>query len=233
MVAVPTAVDTHSVPPSLPRPMRRLLPSLAPKPGWRLSRLLQLALVTMFVAGVTTGYVALAVNAALALGVTLVPSLLQRDFSVTLGPGVTLVVTVAAFLHVVGMAGPYDTVWWWDHMTHALSAAMVAAAAWVTVRAVDEHSDAIDIPEPFFSVYILLFTLAAGVGWELAEFVARNLSRWAGVEPILVQYSIEDTLFDLVFDAVGAVVVAAAGGRHLRPLVDLVREALDPRRERV
>ncbi|ESP89657.1 hypothetical protein [Candidatus Halobonum tyrrellensis] len=209
------------------------LPSLGPTARRRLSRLLQAALAVMFVVGVATAYVALAVNAVLALAVTFVPNLLRRDVNVALGPGVTLAVAVAAFLHVVGMAGPYEHVWWWDHMTHALSATMVAAAAWVAVHALNEFSEEVYIPEPFLSVWVLLFTLAAGVGWELAEFAARALSGWAGVEPILVQYSVDDTLFDLVFDAVGAVVVSVAGGRRLRPLVDRVVETLTRRRDRL
>ncbi|WP_435143919.1 hypothetical protein [Halobaculum sp. P14] len=196
-----------------------------------LARLLQAVLVGMFAVGVLTANVALVVNAALAGAVTLVPVVLRRDFRVTLGPGLTLAVTAAAVLHVVGMAGPYETIWWWDHLTHALSATMVAAAGYVVVRAVDENSDAIRLPQPFLSVVVLVVTLAAGVLWEVAEFAARFVGEAVGAEPILVQYSIDDTLLDLVFDAVGAVVVAVFGGSKLSGLTDRVADALRSARE--
>jgi FlaA1/EpsC-like NDP-sugar epimerase len=186
-------------------------------------RSLQGIIAVVFVVGVALESVAVLVNAALALGATLLPAVLRRDYDIRLSTGLTLWITSAVTLHTVGMIALYEQVWWWDHLTHVVSAALVASVGYAVTTTLDEHSAAIHIPEPFLAVYILLFTIAAGVVWELAEMVGRELSRTYSLEAILVVYGLEDTMLDLVFDMVGAVVVAVVGGEKLRDLVQLPR----------
>jgi hypothetical protein len=66
----------------------------------------------------------------------------------------------------------------------------------------------------------VLFTVGLGVFWEVLEFVARELADVVGVEPVLVQYGLADTVVDLVFDMVGAVLVALFGTNELSDLVE-------------
>ncbi|WP_340681209.1 hypothetical protein [Natrinema caseinilyticum] len=176
-----------------------------------LSRLLQLTISAIFVVGLVTLNLSVIVNAAIALGVTFVPAILQRDYRLSLGPWMTLWITGALFLHTVGMLGLYHDVWWYDHVTHTLSATIVAGVGYVTARAVDEWSDAIYLPPRFMSVYVLLFTLGFGVFWEVTEFVVRIGADLLGLKAVLIQYGLEDTLLDLLFDVVGAVIVAVFG----------------------
>jgi hypothetical protein len=51
--------------------------------------------------------------------------------------------------------------------------------------------------------------VGVGVFWELLELAARDVGERFDVEPVLVHYGWRDTVFDLGFDAVGAVVVVA------------------------
>lgn len=171
--------------------------------------------------------VSVALNAALALGVTLLPAALRRDWDVRLGAGSTLWIAAAVFLHTVGMVGAYTAVGWWDHLTHTLSATIVAGVGYATVRAFDEYSDAVSFPPRFVSVYVLLFTLALGVLWEVLEFAARAASDALGIDAVLVQYGVGDTVLDLVFDAVGASMVALFGTGPLSGLVESIRIRLD------
>jgi hypothetical protein len=194
-----------------------------------LSRLLQAAVAALFAYGVATANVPVAVNAGLALAVTFLPGVLRRDYGLPLDPGLTLLLTAAVFLHALGMTGPYETVPWWDHMTHTLSAVVVASAGYVVTRAVDEHAPGFDVPEEAYPAYLVGFTLAAGLVWELAELAIHAGSDRLGVDAVLVPYGLEDALWDLAFDALGALVVAAFGRRRLRPLVDALRERLDAR----
>jgi hypothetical protein len=195
-----------------------------------LSRLLQVAVAALFAYGVATASVPVAVNAGLALAVTFLPGVLRRDLGLPLDPGLTLLLTTAVFLHALGMTGPYETVAWWDHLTHTLSAVVVASAGYVVTRAVDEHSPEFDVPEAAYPAYLVGFTLAAGLVWEAAELAVHAASDRLGVDAVLVPYGLEDALWDLAFDALGALVVAALGRRRLRPLVDALRELLDARR---
>ena len=169
--------------------------------------------------GIATANVSVLINALGALGVTYLPALLRRDWGVRLSPGLTMIVTTAVFLHTVGMLGLYDHVWWYDHLTHTLSASIVAAVGYAGTRALDLYSDSVSFPPRFLSVFLLLFTLALGVFWEVLEFAARLGASAVGAEAVLVQYGLEDTILDLVFDTVGAVLVALFGTRRLSALV--------------
>ncbi|WP_255197402.1 hypothetical protein [Halorarius litoreus] len=203
--------------------MRRLLSSAQARTA---SRLLQLAIAGIFVVGLATRNLSVVVNAALALGVTFLPALLARDFDIRVDAGLVLLLTVALFLHTLGMLGLYAGVWWYDHVTHTLSAMLVAGVGYTATKAVDHYSDAIYLPRRFLALYIVLFTLAAGVFWEVLEFLAREFVVGLGFDPVLVQYGLDDTLVDLVFDTVGALVVALFGTERFDDLSDRVTEWL-------
>lgn len=193
----------------------------------RIERGLQAAIGLMLAAGVVTANPGLAVNAAAGLGVTVLPAVLARDYRVYLGARLTAVITVAVFLHVAGMTGLYEVVAWWDHLTHTLSGILVAASGYAVVRALDEHSDALSLTPEFTFAFVLLFTMALGVVWEVLEFLARSLAGVVGVDPLLVQYGLADTLWDLVFDAVGAVLLAVFGAGKLQGLVRTLADRMD------
>lgn len=182
----------------------------------RVTRFLQGCLVLALGIGALEGNVSILVNAAGGLAVTFVPALLDRSPRVPMDSRLSLWLTSAVFLHVVGALGLpgidgtlYSGVWWWDHVTHAASASLIAGIGYGTLRAVDDHSDAVDIPPKLMVVYTLLFVLAIGVYWELFEFAIGHL-RVDG-ESALTQYGVEDTLGDLAFDAAGGLIVAVLG----------------------
>ncbi|WP_435128808.1 hypothetical protein [Halobaculum sp. D14] len=202
----------------------------------QLSRVLQLSLVGLLFIGVDRGNMGIAVNATVALAVTYLPALLEREYDVPMDAGLTLWITVAVFLHALGTVGIpgsrysfYANVWWWDHMTHALSSSVVAAAGYTVARAVDEHSDAVYLPSRFMFVFILLFVLAFGVFWEVIEFAVSGLASVLGSGSVLTQYGLSDTMLDLVFDAIGGVVVAVWGTAHLTDVAGALTEKLDER----
>lgn len=203
--------------------MRRVFSAVQARTG---SRLLQLAIAGIIVVGVVSRNLSVVVNAVLALGVTFLPAFLARDFDIRVDAGLVLLLTVALFLHTLGMLGLYAGVWWYDHVTHTLSAMLVAGVGYTATRAVDRYSDAIYLPREFLALYVVLFTLAGGVFWEVLEFLAREFVVWLGFEPVLVQYGIDDTLVDLVFDTVGALVVALFATERFDDLADRVTEWL-------
>jgi hypothetical protein len=183
------------------------------------TRLARVGVLGVLVAGVLTRNVGVVVNAVGALAVTYLPGVLKRDLQVPLPSWAAAYVAVAVFLHGVGMIALYDGVWWWDHLTHVLSATVVAGVGYVVVAAFDEHDDSIYLPQPFLGGFVVAFALAAGVVWEVGEEAMRILAITAGFEPVLIVYGIEDTIYDLAFDAVGGVVVAVLGHATLRESV--------------
>jgi VanZ family protein len=203
----------------------------------QLTHLMEFLLVGMFFVGLERGHTGILVNTAVALGVTQLVPVLRRDFGIPMDPALTLWITAAVFLHALGTVGIpgtglesfYRQVWWWDHMTHALSASVVAAAGYATARAVDLHSKDVSLPPRFMFAFILLLTVAFGVFWEVIEFAIAEAAAVVGGAPILTQYGLRDTLLDLVFDTVGAVVVATWGTAYLSDVVGAIADRFEAR----
>lgn len=199
----------------------------------QLVRGMELALVGLLFIGIERGETGIIVNCAVALAVVQLPSILERDYDLPMDSRLTLWITAAAFLHAFGVVGIpglgwtfYKGLWWWDHLTHSLSASVVAAAGYATVRAVDIHSDDVYIPPRFAGVVILIAVLAFGVLWELLEFFIGVGADLSGVEGVLTQYGAEDTLKDLTFNTLGGVLVALWGGIYLTDLSSAISEKL-------
>ncbi|MBX0323508.1 DUF2238 domain-containing protein [Halomicroarcula sp. F13] len=200
------------------------------------SRAMTFAMVGILAIGIERGSTGVIVNTGVGLLVTQLPTVLERDFGITLDPALTLWITSAVFLHAVGVLGLpgsetnfYAGIWWWDHVTHALSSSIVAAVGYTTVRAIDRHSEEIYLPPRFMFVFILLFVMAFGVFWEVIEFTITLVAEASGNDTILTQYGLGDTMLDLVFDTVGAVVVAVWGTAHLTDVVGYVEGWLETR----
>ena len=205
----------------------------------RAAWLMQVGLVGMLFIGLDRPNLGIVVNAAVGLAVVQLPSLLERDYQIPMDPALTLWISSAVFLHALGTVGIpgsrysfYETLWWWDHLTHALSASVVAAAGYATVRAVDRHNDRIYLPPRFTFVFVLLITIAFGVFWEVLEFAIAQASALVGSTSVLTQYGLGDTMLDLVFDVVGAVIVATWGTVYLTDVVGALATRLSARAER-
>ncbi|WP_101294864.1 hypothetical protein [Halegenticoccus soli] len=204
----------------------------------QVTRAMQLSLVGLFFIGVDRGELGIVVNAAIALGITYLPAVLERDYHIPMDAGLTLWITTAVFLHALGTVGVpgggdsfYASVWWWDHVTHLLSASIVAAVGYTTARAIDLHTEAVHLPSRFMFVFILLFVLAFGVLWEVIEFLIGVAATVLGMQAVLTQYGLEDTMLDLVFDTAGGVVVAVWGTAHLSDVVGAVAAQFDGARQ--
>ncbi|QLH78585.1 hypothetical protein HZS55_15370 [Halosimplex rubrum] len=200
----------------------------------QLTWLMELVMLGVFLYGVWKLNVKIMANAGIALLIAQLVPVLERDYGVPLDAGLTLWITSAVFLHALGTIGTggesfYQSVWWWDHMTHALSSSVIAGVGYATVRALDEHSDQINLPPRFVFVFILLFVLAYGVFWEIIEFTIGYVATLLGTDTILTQYGLEDSLWDLVYNTLGAVVVATWGTAHLNGISQYIQNRLDQR----
>jgi hypothetical protein len=172
--------------------------------------LLAAILLTLVVA-VRRRDVAAAINSVVAVAVVAVPFVLPAVAGPDAPTTLALWLAVAALLHAVGMLGPYDSVRWWDIVTHFASASFVAAL-WYAGALVG------DVPWP--AVTAVLLTFVAGLWWELLELVARELGEALEIEPVLVHYGRRDTLVDLAVDVVGAVAVVVLDVRAFVSVVD-------------
>lgn len=187
---------------------------------------MQLLLASIVVFGVVAAQPKAITNGAIALAITFVPAVLERNYRIPLDPWLGLWITLAVFLHTLGSAGLYAQITWWDHLTHAMSASVVAGVGYTFARAVDIHNDEIHLPEQFFFAYVLVFVLAFGVIWELFEFGLDIAAASTGIQMPLSQHGLDDTIRDLLFNSIGAIGVAVFGQAYLSGVAETVRESL-------
>jgi len=186
----------------------------------------QAGIAALLVVSVRRGNGAATVNGVVSLAASLAPAVLTAALvrggstAVALDPALPFWLAVAGFLHTYGMLGPYETVWWWDHLTHTVSAALLAALVYALVLVSGDYAP------PMAASLTLLLTLGLGGVWEVLELVAREVGDRYGVEPVLVHYGWRDTAYDLVFDAVGTLLVLAVDLRIFVPAVEQVWIAL-------
>ncbi|WP_144904466.1 hypothetical protein [Halobellus captivus] len=190
----------------------------------RLTRGMQLALVGLVVYGLVARQPKAITNGGIALAITFLPAVFERNYNFPLDPWLGLWITSAVFLHTLGSAGLYGQIGWWDHLTHAMSASLIAAVGYTTARAIELHSDEITIPTRFFFVYIFVVVLSFGVIWELFEFALDITANATGLTMPLAQHGLDDTVRDAMFNSVGALLVAIFGQVHLTNVAESVRE---------
>jgi hypothetical protein len=203
----------------------------------QLARGMQLALFGLLFVAVERQSPNLLVTTGAGFAATFLPAVLERDLELPMDAGLTLWITTAAFLHTVGVAGIpgtgtslYGGIPYYDHMTHALSASVVTGVGYATVRALDKHSSSIHLPRRFMFVFLVVFVVAFGVIWELVEFSIAVGSETAGLTSTgFTQHGLDDTLLDLVFNALGGIVVALWGTVYLTGVSDAIRDRLDAR----
>lgn len=171
-------------------------------------RIMQLILLGISVYGVVTASPALVLNGAFPLLVTVVPAYLQRDYRVRIDTGLAFLLTLAALVHTVGAAGPYQSVPGYDEIAHSLSASVVAVSGYAAVRSLEIHSTSMDFPKDFLRAFTVIVVIAFGGLWELFELLIGTAATFLKAKPPLVVYGLDDAVLDMVFNTVGGVVVA-------------------------
>lgn len=159
------------------------------------------AILAVFVVGVRRRDPGSVFNAIVALAATYLPGAVEHRYDVTLRPWQRTYLSTAMLTHAVGMLGPYDDIWWWDHVTHTHSATILGGVTFAAARRRGRD------PRP----RVVAVVACAGVLWELAEYGIHATATRLGFEPLLVSYGKTDTFFDLVFDLVGALLVLVLG----------------------
>ena len=165
------------------------------QPVLQAHRLLWVGTLAVGVVGVLSTGIAPVINALVGITVAIA---VHRVAGAT-HPPYALAVSGAAALHVVGMVGGYDQLWWYDHLTHTIAGMLVTVGLIWTLRAVDPSRSRVAIVGG-----AVLGTAAVGAVWEIIEIGARWATATLSLPAVLVHYGTDDTVFDLIFNMVGA-----------------------------
>jgi len=185
--------------------------------NWKkaVNKLMQLTLTILFISGLVYGNPKVIINAGIGLAITFAPAIVERKYGLTIDAFLSLWITSAVFFHSLGSFGFYGSIWWWDHLTHALSASVVAAIGYTFIRTIDLHSEKVNLPRKFMFVFILLTVIAFGVVWELFEYLLDIISDMTGLAMPLAQHGLDDTMKDMMYNILGATVTALFGHIYL------------------
>lgn len=164
------------------------------------------ATFAVFVEGLRQRNTNAIVNAVLMFAATYLPGIAERLYDVKFRPWQRVYTEFAMLAHAVGFLGPYDDTWWWDHLTHVLSATLLGGAIHVVAQWSGRNARR----------DVLAAIVGGGLLWESMEYIIHRVSEYLGIEPMLVYYGRRDTLLDLLFNFIGALLVLVFGDRLLR-----------------
>lgn len=174
-----------------------------------LSVVMQASMVLFSIYAFISGNLRWFVSGIFCLGATMVPSIYTRNTKVVLPPLLHLWICVALFLHVFGgTMGYYSDVWWWDHLTHFISGSLISILGFTVLVSIARLSKTLYIPALLVPVFILLFILATGVVWEIFEFFSDTVFGTG------MQYSLEDTVYDMIYNIYGGIFASVIGYRY-------------------
>jgi len=141
---------------------------------------------------------------------TFLPAIVKRELDVSVGIELEILIAIALLLHILGGTLELYTRYNWDYLTHFVSSMLIALIGLVSIYTIDRYAVSIELSPLALAFLTVVFTVAAGVLWEIGEFASDAF--FGTVE----QYSYYDTMHDLVIDALGGVCVAVLAPRYVR-----------------
>lgn len=123
------------------------------------------ATLSVFIEGLDQRNLNATLNAVLMFTATFLPGIAERLYDVDFRPWQRLYTEIAMLAHAVGFLGPYDDTWWWDHVTHILSATLLGGTVHVAAhrRGRNPKRD------------VLSSIVGGGLLWESMEYTIHRL----------------------------------------------------------
>lgn len=152
--------------------------------------------------------------------ISLYPLLLAKHFHLRIPTEFQLLTIGFVFASVfLGEVHSYYTkFWWWDIVLHTGSGFLLGIIGFLLVYVLNE-SDRVDLHmrPGFVAFFAFLFALGMGALWEIFEFSMDSLFAMNMQKPMFGDYSgLTDTMWDLIVDAGGALVISILGYGYLK-----------------
>ncbi|MCF2904205.1 hypothetical protein L0666_04330 [Octadecabacter sp. CECT 8868] len=162
--------------------------------------------------GVLTQNLAAIFVASVTLGLTFLPSRFARFFGVSLPRTVlaSIVVFIFATLFLGEVGDFYEKFWWWDVVLHFMSALSFGAMGFLLIFMLFEGDR---YAAPAWALATLAFCVGMSLGglWEIFEYSMDSLF---GMN--MQKSGLDDTMQDLIVDAIGAAIGAFSGYLYLK-----------------
>ena len=156
--------------------------------------------------------------AVLALLLTLLPKILERNFRIYLPIEFQFILSMFIFasLYLGEFRDYYFKFWWWDLMLHTFSGFALGFIGFLFLYTL-ASKDMLKAKPGVIVLFAFCFSLAMGALWEITEFTIDSTLGTNMQKPMLGDESgLTDTMFDLIVDAIGALVAAILGYLYLK-----------------
>jgi len=155
----------------------------------------------------------------LTLGLTFLPSFLEKRLKIDYPEEFEII--ILAFLFASLFLGEinlfYKKFWWWDIFIHGLSAVIMGMLAFSLVYILNKEGK-IKLKPSFIALFSFCFATAAGVIWEIFEFI---MDRTLGVN--MQKSGLMDTMGDLIIDTIGALFISLIGFFYAKGYMEFLR----------
>jgi hypothetical protein len=151
-----------------------------------------------------------------ALGLSLIPTLVHRKLHVVVPWEVTFLIALALFLHIGGYSYHWNVDFYpfYDKVAHLVSSITIALLGFLAVLIMMRVSTCLQFERWQIFFFIVIFTLAFGAIWEIWEFTMDSFAGAYLTKPL--QHSNTDTMIDLITDLCGGIIVAVLGTIYLK-----------------
>lgn len=179
-----------------------------------ISLVLKLALVAGAVLSFFQGNYQAVLEILLILMVTLLPVILGHRFRMhipfTFESAAVIFVYMSLFLGET--QGYYARFWWWDAVLHIGSGFLLGLLGFLLVYVLNEKDEIqLDLSPGFMALFAFMFAMGIGALWEIFEY---GMDQIFGMN--MQKSGLHDTMWDLIVDAVGALIITCFGWYHLR-----------------
>lgn len=152
--------------------------------------------------------------------VTLTPLIMQNRFGVIIPPVFEfLAITfVFASLFLGEVQDYYSRFWWWDLALHTSSGFLLGITGFLMVYILNEIDRiGLNMMPGFVAFFAYLFAVGFGVLWEIFEFSMDQIFGMNMQNEMLGDPSgLTDTMWDLIVDSLGALVISILGYGYLK-----------------
>jgi len=178
--------------------------------GLYLAYLFQSLIAVNIIIALSLGEYSQVFTGALGLVLTLVPTIITRRLSITLPWQVNLLIAISLYLHIAGEIRGFYMLYYpyYDKVAHFVSGMTVSVLAFVAVLLLDQFGG-LNLPRWMIVGFIVISAMAMGAFWEIYEWV---FDTFLGTD---LQHGLDDTMLDMIFVLIGAIIVAVAGGHYL------------------
>lgn len=178
--------------------------------GLYLAYLFQFLIAANVLLALSLGEYSQVFGGVVAFCLTLVPAVVTHRWNITLPWQVNLLIVLSLYLHIAGEIRGFYMLYYpyYDKIAHLISGITVSVLAFVIVLLLDRFSR-LNLSRWMIVGFVVIAAMAMEGFWEIYEWL---FDTFLGTN---LQYGLDDTMLDMIFVLIGAVVVALAGNRYL------------------